>query len=137
MNCTHQPGVSRAALALSLGLVTLVGLYSMPASASTLAIQPGRVSAGAAALTACDPDGVQARFALNSAGRIELVAIHGIAVSCAGGTLKVTLAAASSSLGNGQATLPSGFGGGTVNVAVSGAAVPASVTSVHIAIEGP
>ena len=121
---------------LPLGLLLVITGYQIGYAASQ-SLASTTLGAGSAAVASCDSDGFSFSFASNGQGQVTTVNVSGIAGSCAGGNLLVTLIAGSANVGAGTASLPASGFAGTATVGISGAPVASSVTVVRAAIEGP
>jgi hypothetical protein len=125
----------RRAQLLLLALAVAWGLQA--GVAASLATTTAGVGAGTAAVASCDGDGFAFHLVIDTAGRIVTVTAIGIHVSCAGGTLRVTLVNGTASVGSGSVALPSSGFTGTADVPVSPQPASTGVTAVHAVVEGP
>jgi hypothetical protein len=121
---------------LAVGLLAAVAALGV-AAASSLPTTAAPLASGTAVVSACDTDGFALRTTIDTNGRITTVAVTSMAAPCAGGTLRVTLANGTTSVGEGAAALPSVGFGGTVNVAISPSPLSSTVTAIHLVVEGP
>jgi hypothetical protein len=117
--------------------VLAFGCGLQTASAAGLTATAGRLGAGTAAVAACDSDGFAFHHVVDTAGRIGTVTTVGIHASCAGGTLRLTLANGATSVGSGSASLPSSGFSGWADVTISPQPLSTGVTAVYAVVEGP
>ena len=90
--------MKRLALLVALGCTGLV--MSVSASAATMPTSTTAVAGGSAAVLSCDSDGFTPTFT-TSGGRVTSVTVAGIAATCNGGLLYVTLTQGSASVASG------------------------------------
>ena len=126
-------------IVVSLAVTTLAS--SAFASAASLGGMSGSVSAGEAAIPACDTTGVTVTYT-TSAGNVTAVTVGGLAdPGCEGGALSVTLtnAAGDSIASGGPATVPTDgdTADNSVNVSVSPNPAAENVAGYHVSITGP
>jgi hypothetical protein len=107
------------------------------AVAATLPTTAPELGGGTATVSACDADGFTFRHTVNTSGAITTVTVSSIASACAGGTLRLTLANGTTSVGSGNASLPSSGFSGSVAVTVSPTPSSSAVTVVYAVVEGP
>lgn len=107
------------------------------AAAAVMPIPPAPLAGGTAAVNACDTDGFTFRHAVDTSGRISSVTVGSMAATCAGGTLRVTLANGTTSVGSGMAALPSVGFTGSATVAMSSTLPSSDVTALYAVVEGP
>jgi hypothetical protein len=107
------------------------------AVAATLPTTASKLGGGTATVSACDADGFTFRHTVNTSGAITNVTVSSIAGACAGGTLRLTLANGTTSVGSGTASLPSSGFSGSVAVTVSPTPSSSAVTAVYAVVEGP
>ena len=118
----------RAAAAIgAVGLLASVGL------AASLGSSSKALGAGNVLISRCDSDGVTVTQNL-SGSNVVSVTVGGIAASCAGGSLSVTVDNATAS-SSGSATVPGG--GGSMTVALAAAVAEKDADQVDLAISGP
>ena len=113
-----------------------VSLVVVGAVASGLPTSSSSLGAGTAALVPCDGNGYSASYQQNASGQITSVTLLNVNAGCAGGTARVTLLNGSSVVASGTASLPTNGFTGTVEVSLSSAVNPASVTELAAAIDG-
>jgi hypothetical protein len=118
-----------AAIATSL-VAGIAFAASIPTTGAT-------VGAGTSAVSACDPDGFTYQYTVDTSGKITTVTVGSIAVACAGGTLRLTLANGTTSVGSGSASLPASGFSGLAAITVSPSPASNQVTAAYTAIEGP
>lgn len=123
-------------VALAVTFVLAVGALEL-AAAAALPTTAAPLAGGTAAVNACDPDGFTFRHAVDTSGRISNVTVGSMAGTCAGGTLRVTLANGTTSVGSGTAALPSVGFNGSATVSMSPTPLSSGVTAVYAVVEGP
>lgn len=117
--------------------VTIAAL-TVTASAASLSVFGAGLASGTASISACDTDGVEFSYALDTAGNVTSVTVGDVDVACQGGTLRMTLANGGAAIGSGSVLLPSsGPWIGSYEVAISPTPASGDVTATHAAIEGP
>jgi hypothetical protein len=117
-------------LAASLVCLQIAVAASLPTTATKL-------GGGTAAVSSCDADGFTYHHTVDTSGNITAVNVSSIANACAGGTLQLTLASGTTSVGSGTVSLPSSGFSGSVAVAVSPTPSSSAVTAVYVVVEGP
>ena len=123
---------------ISFVVIVLAAVFALQTgAAASLTTTAARLGAGTSAVSACDGDGFTFRHVIDTSGRITTVTTTGIHLSCAGGTLRVTLVNGTASVGSGSVVLPSSGFTGTADVTISPQPLSSGVTAVHAAIEGP
>jgi hypothetical protein len=129
----------RLLIALAVGSAVFAGAYAMAAS---LPVSSTRLGAGDAVVPSCDTDGVTTSYtvsysATGTAGyKIDTAEISGVAATCLGATMKVTLTGASNSALAERTQVVAAPTSYSINF--SSSAVPAAeVTGVHVTIVGP
>lgn len=123
-------------LGLAVTFLMAVGALEL-AFAAALPIPAAPLAGGTAAVNACDTDGFTFRYAVDTSERITSVTVGAMAATCAGGTLRVTLANGATSVGSGTAALPSVGFTGSATVSMSPAPLSSGVTAVYAVVEGP
>ena len=123
-------------LALAMAVIATVAAFEA-AAAAAVPTTAARLGAGTAAVAACDTDGFTFRFTVDSTGHITSVVVGAMAGTCAGGTLRLTLANGTTSVGSGTASLPASGFTGSASISVSPTPLSNGVTAVHVVIEGP
>jgi hypothetical protein len=126
----------RTAATLGVGAVLALVLL-VSAVAASMSVTSGRLGGGTATVNRCDPDGFTFLPALDTSGRVTTVRVMSIAAACAGGTLRLTLANGTTSVGSASTTLPSSGFTGSVTVTVSPNPLSTNVTAIHAVVEGP
>jgi hypothetical protein len=123
-----------------LALVLATGGALISASAATLGGVSGTgIGAGAAPVAACDADGFGVSYAVTGS-TVTSATIDGIAdPGCEGGTLSLTVADGTTSVGSGTATVPTdaGTADNSVTVPLSPQPPASQVTQVHVVVAGP
>jgi len=107
------------------------------AVAASLPTTASKLGGGTAAVSSCDADGFTFHHTIDSTGTITAVTVTSIAAACAGGTLRLTLANGTTSVGSGTTSLPSSGFSGSATVTVSPTPSSSSVTAVYAVVEGP
>jgi hypothetical protein len=107
------------------------------ATASSMPLAAPSVGAGTAAVSACDTDGFSLRHTVDTSGRLTVVTVGSMAAACAGGTLRLTAANGTASIGAGTASLPSSGFTGSAAVTLSPQPASSAVTAIYLVVEGP
>lgn len=121
-----------------IALASVAGAIVVSAALASAASLGGAVSAeltaGSAAVTSCDGDGVGVTYT-SSGSAVQSVTVTGVAAACVNGALRVVLA------DSGGSTIAAGgpetVGGSSVAVPLSPQPSAASVAGVHVSIAGP
>ena len=118
-------------------LAISVSLAMVPGFAATLGGLTGKtLGAGSAVVAACDTDGFTVTHTV-VVSTVTAVNLSGIASTCQGGLLSVTLANSSgASIGSGGPTTVPAGGSMTVNV-TTGTPAASAVAAVHVVVTGP
>ena len=127
---------------MKLKLSTVVGTFVLIAAAAasfaaaaTLSMSSRSLGAGRAAVSVCDSDGFSYTHTLDASQNVATVTVSGIAASCAGTTLQLTLAdAGNASIGSASALLPASGFLGQVTLTITGAAPSANVSFYRVAV---
>ena len=129
----------RLLIALTVGSAVFAGAYAMAAS---LPVSSTRLGSGNAVVPSCDTDGVTTNYtvsytATGTAGyKIDTADISGVAATCNGATMKVTLTGASNTALAERTQVIAAPSSYSLNFSAAG--VPAAdVTGVHVTIVGP
>jgi hypothetical protein len=107
------------------------------AVAATLPTTAPKLGGGTATVPSCDSNGFTFRYTVNTSGNITTVTVSSIAGACAGGTLRLTLANGTTSVGSATVSLPSSGFRGSVAVSVSPTPTSSAVTTAYAVVEGP
>jgi hypothetical protein len=118
-------------LSKTLGLLSTAALLTVGvASAASLGIGSGQLSAGNAAVSGCTSSSLVATRNVDNSGDVTQVNVTSVPQACAGETLAVTLEnAAHAGLGSATATVGTCSGGCTVAVTGFGTVSAASLTA--------
>jgi hypothetical protein len=121
-------------------LVFVTVFTTVFAFAATLGVTSDGVGAGNAAVASCDTDGVSTAYAndwdaTDKRYEVTSVTVSGIADTCDGKLLKVSLADSSNvRLGDGSVTIPTGAGTTATVGSLSTNPAASAVTNVHVVI---
>jgi hypothetical protein len=107
------------------------------AVAATLPTTAPKLGGGTTTVSACDSNGFTFRYTVNTSGSITTITVSSIAGACAGGTLRLTLANGTTSVGSGTVSLPSSGFSGSVAVSVSPTPSSSTVTAAYAVVDGP
>ncbi|HUG48292.1 MAG TPA: hypothetical protein VMP67_07740 [Candidatus Limnocylindria bacterium] len=110
-------------------------MSSLLAVAGGFSVSTAYLGSGAAALVACDPDGLTLGYTLDPAGRLSRAHVSGINPACAGGTVRVSLLAGSFVAGGGSASLPASGFDGSADVDLVDLPAASTITRVHLVVE--
>lgn len=117
------------------GLVAAALLTVGVASAASLGITTGQLSAGNAAVSGCTPSALTTTRAVDNSGNVTGVSVTSVPQACAGETLAVTLeSSAHASLGSSTTTVGACTGGCTVTLTGFGTVSAANVTAYAVSL---
>jgi hypothetical protein len=126
----------RTAAMLGIGAVLALVLLT-GAVAASMSVTSSRLGGGTAAVNRCDTNGFTFLPTLDTSGRVTTVTVASIAATCAGGTLRLTIANGTTSVGSGTSNLPSSGFTGSATVTISPTPLSTNVTATHAVVEGP
>jgi hypothetical protein len=119
-----------------LGAVLIAGLLSVGvASAASLGLGTGKLSAGSAAVTGCTTSPLTATRSVDNNGNVTQLNVTNVPQACAGETLAATLENSSHvSLGSASTTVGACTGGCTVTLTGFGTVSAANVTAYALSL---
>jgi hypothetical protein len=111
-------------------------LLAGAATATGLPIAANSLGASTTSVLACDVNGVDLTYQLDSSQQLVSVTLRNISGGCSGGTARVTLLSGVNVVGAGTASMPTSGFSGSVVVTLGSTVAPAVVTRTAVAIDG-